>query len=155
MIEDSLFFVILGITIIIVDLHTTTFLSPLGVFFIAFGTLLSLEISYLYSLVISALLSLSSYFFLATFFKKETKDMGKSEYSFELKGKIGIVKRFEGDYIIVELEGEDWLALPAKEGLKFNIGEKVRIVDTRGIKLVIDRLDNKKMIGNNKVVGIF
>ena len=129
---------ILGLLIIVFDMMVAAFITPIGMAFAALGLLLVLNIDFNVAFIISLIVAVVSYRLFARFIRKETKDIGKPKYTFELKGKRGKVREIKEDEVWVEVEGEVWLSKPLDEVKE---GDEVVVVDTNGIKLIVEKLD--------------
>ncbi|WP_324735343.1 NfeD family protein [Thermococcus sp. SY098] len=125
---------ILGLLIIVLDMMVAAFITPIGIAFAVLGLLLGLGVNFNVAFVISLISAVISYQLFARLIKKETVDIGKPKYTFELKGKKGKVKRIKGDEVWVELEGEEWIANPLDDVKE---GDEVVVVDVDGVKLIV------------------
>ncbi|AHF79468.1 NfeD family protein [Thermococcus paralvinellae] len=125
---------ILGLLIIVLDMMVAAFITPIGIAFAVLGLLLGFGVNFNVAFVISLVAAVISYQLFARLIKKETVDIGKPKYTFELKGKKGKVKKIKGDEVWVELEGEEWLAKPLDN---IKEGDDVVVVDVDGVKLIV------------------
>ena len=125
---------ILGLLIIVLDMMVAAFITPIGIAFVVLGLLLVFDVSFNIAFVLSLVAAVISYQLFARLIKKDTVDIGKPKYTFELKGKRGKVKKIKGDEVWVELEGEEWLAKPLDD---VEEGDEVVVIDIDGIKLIV------------------
>ncbi len=125
---------ILGLLIIVLDMMVAAFITPIGIAFAVLGLLLGFGVNFNVAFVLSLISAVISYQLFARLIKKETVDIGKPKYTFELKGKKGKVKRIKGNEVWVELEGEEWIAKPLDDVKE---GDEVVVVDVDGVKLIV------------------
>ncbi|WP_457752778.1 NfeD family protein [Thermococcus sp.] len=125
---------ILGLLIIVLDMMVVAFITPIGIAFAVLGLLLGFGVNFNVAFVLSLISAVISYQLFARLIKKETVDIGKPKYTFELKGKKGKVKRIKGNEVWVELEGEEWIAKPLDDVKE---GDEVVVVDVDGVKLIV------------------
>jgi len=125
---------ILGLLIIVLDMMVAAFITPIGIAFATLGLLLGFGVNFNIAFILSLVAAVVSYQLFARLIKKETVDIGKPKYTFELKGKSGKVKKVREDEVWVELEGEEWLAKPLDDVKE---GDEVVVVDVDGIKLIV------------------
>ncbi|ASJ16083.1 Nodulation efficiency protein D-like protein (nefD) [Thermococcus chitonophagus] len=125
---------ILGLLIILLDMMVAAFITPIGIAFAVLGLLLMFGINFYVSFVVSLISAVVSYMLFARFIKKETRDLGREKYTFELKGKVGKVVKVAQDHYLVELEGDTWIAY-SDENL--SVGDEVEVIDVDGLKLKV------------------
>ncbi|MDK2869892.1 MAG: hypothetical protein PWP39_1127 [Pyrococcus sp.] len=132
-----IFLLILGLLIILLDMMVSAFITPIGIAFVVLGLLQLFNVNFYLSFVLSLISAVISYMVFARIIKKETRDMGKGKYTFDLKGKEGKVVRISEDHYLVEVDGDTWIAY-SEENLK--PGDKVVVEDVDGLKLKVRKI---------------
>ncbi|AMM53305.1 NfeD family protein [Pyrococcus kukulkanii] len=125
---------VLGLLVIILDMMVAAFITPIGIAFAVLGLLLMFGVNFYVSFIISLISAVVSYMLFARFIKKETKDLGKEKYTFELRGKVGKVVKVAKDHYLVELEGDTWIAYSDDN---LTVGDEVEVVEVDGLKLKV------------------
>ncbi|WP_048149774.1 NfeD family protein [Palaeococcus ferrophilus] len=125
---------VLGLLVIAVDMAVSAFITPVGVAFAVLGILMAAGVPFLPSFLVALIAAVLSYYLFARVIRKETRDIGKDKYTFELKGKRGKVVEIGKEHYLVELEGDKWIAL-SKEPLK--PGDNILVEDVDGVKLIV------------------
>jgi len=78
---------ILGLLIIVLDMMVAAFITPIGIAFVVLGLLLVFDVSFNIAFVLSLVAAVISYQLFARLIKKDTIDIGKPKYTFELQRK--------------------------------------------------------------------
>ncbi len=135
---NGYFLILFGITVIVLDLFTVLFLTPIGLALITWGVLMLLRVSAVISGIISILVLIAGYYWYVKFAQsvKQGQDFG----SIALIGKEGIVKEIQKDgSLLVEVDFDEWIAIPAKgyEEYQFKIGDHVIVDAIDGVKLLV------------------
>lgn len=125
---------ILGLLIIAVDMTVAAFITPVGVAFAVLGLLMAAGISFVPAFAVALIAAVVSYYLFASIIRKETSDIGKDKYTFELRGKRGRVVEIGKEHYLVELDGDKWIAL-SEEPLK--LGDEVIVENVDGVKLIV------------------
>ncbi|WP_048147078.1 NfeD family protein [Pyrococcus abyssi] len=125
---------ILGLLIIILDMMVSAFITPIGIAFSVLGLLLLFKVNFYLSFVISLISAVLSYMAFARMIKRETRDIGREKYTFELKGKTGKVVKVSEDHYLVEVEGDRWIAYSDEE---LKVGDTIVVEDVDGVKLKV------------------
>lgn len=134
------FFVILGIVIIVLDLHTALFLTPIGLAFVTWGILTAFALPYWICGLISAVVLVLGYVWYVKF--AQSVKQGEVFGPMALVGKTGVVKKVGDDSAIIEVEFEEWVAVPEEGDVSIlKPGMKVQVVGVRGIKLLVKPLE--------------
>ncbi|AEH25202.1 NfeD family protein [Pyrococcus yayanosii] len=127
---------ILGLLIIVLDMVISAFITPIGIAFAVLGLLMIFNVHFYTAFVVSLIAAVVGYLAFARLIKRETLDIGKKKYTFELRGKVGLVVKVAEDHYLVELEGDKWIALSDDP---LSVGDEVIVVDVDGVKLRVKK----------------
>lgn len=141
---NGYFLILFGIAIIVLDLFTVLFLTPIGLALITWGVLMLLRVSAIISGVISILVLIAGYYWYVKFAQsvKQGQDFG----SIALIGKEGIVQEIQKDgSLLVEVDFDMWVAIPTKgyEDHPFKVGDHVIVDAIDGVKLLVKPKEEK------------
>lgn len=133
------FLLILGLLIILLDMMVTAFITPIGVTFAVLGILLGFGWNFTESFVVALIFGVLAYILVGRYIRKDVVDIGEKEkkYTFELVGKRGRVVKVAEDHYLVELEGDNWIALSDD---KLEVGDTVEVVKVDGVKLIVKKV---------------
>ncbi|BAD85506.1 hypothetical membrane protein, conserved [Thermococcus kodakarensis KOD1] len=134
-----IFLLILGLLIILLDMMVTAFITPIGVTFAVLGILLGFGWNFTESFVVALIFGVLAYILVGRYIRKDVVDIGEKEkkYTFELVGKRGRVVKVAEDHYLVELEGDNWIALSDD---KLEVGDTVEVVKVDGVKLIVKKV---------------
>ncbi|MBP1910858.1 NfeD family protein [Thermococcus stetteri] len=135
----SIFLLILGLLIILLDMMVTAFITPIGVTFAVLGILLGFGWNFTESFVVALIFGVLAYILVGRYIRKDVVDIGEKEkkYTFELVGKRGRVVKVAEDHYLVELEGDKWIALSDEE---LKVGDTVEVIKVDGVKLIVKKV---------------
>jgi membrane protein implicated in regulation of membrane protease activity len=135
---NAYFLILLGIAIVVLDLFTVLFLTPIGVALIVWGILDIFGAPMIVSGLVAILTLIVGYYLYVKF--AQTVKQGQDFGSFSLIGKEGVVKELSDDgSFIVEVDFDMWVAIPAKgyEDKQWHVGDKVVVEAIDGVKLIV------------------
>ncbi len=135
---NAYFLILLGIAVVVLDLFTVLFLTPIGVALILWGILDIIGAPALVSGIVAILTLIVGYYLYLKFAQsvKQGQDFG----SISLIGKEGIIKEISDDgSFIVEVDFDLWVAIPANQyrNYDFRVGMPVVVEGIDGVKLIV------------------
>lgn len=134
-----IFLLILGLLIILLDMMVTAFITPIGVTFSVLGILLGFGWNFTESFVVALIFGVLAYILVGRYIRKDVVDIGAKEkkYTFDPVGKRGRVVKVGEDHYLVELEGDNWIALSDD---RLEAGDTVKVIKVDGVKLIVKKV---------------
>jgi membrane protein implicated in regulation of membrane protease activity len=131
---DPLVWIVIGILVIIVDLHTINFIKPIGLGIISVGGLLYAGMAIDAAAAGGVVVTLITYYPFIWYMKKDTREKQATPED-EYVGKTGkVIEVIDEDEVRVEVGGEIFYAI-TEEPLK--VDDKVEVVKVEGVKLYV------------------
>jgi len=130
--------VILGILVILVDLHTVNFITPIGIGLITLGITEYIGIDIYAGIITAIIVTIITYYPFFKFVHRGTTEKQATPEDEYVGKKAKVVEVIDDDEVRVEVGGEIFYAIidkPAK------VGDKVIIRKVEGVKLIVEKIE--------------